>query len=515
MLRAGREGGHRARPRGQDVHGRRRARPRRRDHRRDPRGASSGPRPPTASSSTASRARSRQAEALEDALEELGRCAHRRPAHRGPRRRDRAAAVGPPRLEERPRLPRRVRPAEARGRVRRRRLRAHPARRRQARDHPQAPRGLPRADRAAGRLLRGARPAAPLRRQPPRRRRSTTTSGRRSRRCARLRGDSASDDHPQESPAEIEKMAAAGDDPRRGRCGCSRARSARASPPPSSTQAAERFIRSQGATPAFKGYRGFPGSICASPNSMVVHGIPGPYQLQARRHHLGRRRRHQGRLGRRRRAHVPGRRRSSPVARKLLAVTQRVAVRRRRRSAGPATAWATSPTRSRRASRPRACRSSARSSATGSAARCTRTRRSRTSASPAAARCWRRAWCWRSSRWSPPARHQVRMGDDGWAIYSQDGSLAAHFEFTVAVTADGSARPHALARAGRAGARGRARPARSAGAGRTRGELVLAIVMSALAAAAVGPTPGACPRLVAAAAAAARATPPDPARKGP
>ena len=29
-------------------------------------------------------------------------------------------------------------------------------------------------------------------------------------------------------------------------------------------------------------------------------------------------------------------------------------------------------------------------------------------------------------------RHQVRMGDDGWAIYSQDGSLAAHFEFTVA-----------------------------------------------------------------------------------
>ena len=31
----------------------------------------------------------------------------------------------------------------------------------------------------------------------------------------------------------------------------------------------------------------------------------------------------------------------------------------------------------------------------------------------------------------------VRMGDDGWAVYSQDGSLAAHFEFTVAVTADG------------------------------------------------------------------------------
>jgi methionyl aminopeptidase len=43
--------------------------------------------------------------------------------------------------------------------------------------------------------------------------------------------------------------------------------------------AAERFIRSQGAVPTFKGYRGFPGSICASPNSMIVHGIPGPYRL--------------------------------------------------------------------------------------------------------------------------------------------------------------------------------------------------------------------------------------------
>ncbi len=31
----------------------------------------------------------------------------------------------------------------------------------------------------------------------------------------------------------------------------------------------------------------------------------------------------------------------------------------------------------------------------------------------------------------------VRMGDDGWAVYSEDGSLAAHFEFTVAVTPDG------------------------------------------------------------------------------
>jgi methionyl aminopeptidase len=45
-------------------------------------------------------------------------------------------------------------------------------------------------------------------------------------------------------------------------------------------RAAERFIRSQGGEPAFKGYRGFPGSICASPNSMIVHGIPGGYRLE-------------------------------------------------------------------------------------------------------------------------------------------------------------------------------------------------------------------------------------------
>ena len=33
--------------------------------------------------------------------------------------------------------------------------------------------------------------------------------------------------------------------------------------------------------------------------------------------------------------------------------------------------------------------------------------------------------------------HHVRMGQDNWAVYSQDGSLAAHFEHTVAITAEG------------------------------------------------------------------------------
>ena len=43
---------------------------------------------------------------------------------------------------------------------------------------------------------------------------------------------------------------------------------------------AEEFIRSRGGVPTFKGYRGYPASICTSPNSMVVHGIPGAYTLR-------------------------------------------------------------------------------------------------------------------------------------------------------------------------------------------------------------------------------------------
>ncbi|MFD0872497.1 methionine aminopeptidase [Chlamydia abortus] len=43
---------------------------------------------------------------------------------------------------------------------------------------------------------------------------------------------------------------------------------------------AEEFIRSQGATPSFKGYNGFSGSICASVNEELVHGIPGPRKLK-------------------------------------------------------------------------------------------------------------------------------------------------------------------------------------------------------------------------------------------
>jgi methionyl aminopeptidase len=43
---------------------------------------------------------------------------------------------------------------------------------------------------------------------------------------------------------------------------------------------AEEFIRSHGGRPAFKGYRGFPASICPSVNEEVVHAIPGPRVLR-------------------------------------------------------------------------------------------------------------------------------------------------------------------------------------------------------------------------------------------
>jgi methionyl aminopeptidase len=42
---------------------------------------------------------------------------------------------------------------------------------------------------------------------------------------------------------------------------------------------ADEFITSRGAYPTFKGYRGYPAALCTSPNDMIVHGIPGPYAL--------------------------------------------------------------------------------------------------------------------------------------------------------------------------------------------------------------------------------------------
>ena len=151
-------------------------------------------------------------------------------------------------------------------------------------------------------------------------------------------------------------------------------------------EAAEDYIRSEGGVPTFKGYRGFPAAICTSPNSMVVHGIPGPYELEdgdlisvdvgvtldgfvadsAFTFAVG---------------EVDG------EAERLLEVGQAAL------AAGIDAGARGQPRPGHLGRRPaddrggRASPSSARSSATGSAARCTRSRRSRTSASRAAARC--------------------------------------------------------------------------------------------------------------------------------
>jgi methionyl aminopeptidase len=80
------------------------------------------------------------------------------------------------------------------------------------------------------------------------------------------------------SAAEIEKIAKAGRVVRQ----CLDMLAAAAKPGVSTKELdrmAEEFIRSKGGVPTFKGYRGFPGSICASPNDMVVHGIPGATRL--------------------------------------------------------------------------------------------------------------------------------------------------------------------------------------------------------------------------------------------
>jgi methionyl aminopeptidase len=80
------------------------------------------------------------------------------------------------------------------------------------------------------------------------------------------------------TPEEIERMAAAGAIQAR----CLRMLAAKCRPGLTTADldiAAERFIASQGAEAPFKGYRGFPASICTSLNSMVVHGIPSAQEL--------------------------------------------------------------------------------------------------------------------------------------------------------------------------------------------------------------------------------------------
>ena len=200
-------------------------------------------------------------------------------------------------------------------------------------------------------------------------------------------------------------------------------------------QAAERFIRSQGAEPAFKGYRGFPGSICASPNSMIVHGIPGPYKVDrgdilsvdigvildgwvadgARTFPVGA---------------------ISPVARKLLAVTEEslfVAVEQCR--VGNRLGDVSHAIQERVEA---AGLSIVRTLVGHGIGRSMHEEPQIPNyGSPGTGIPLEEGMVLAVEPMVTAGRHAVRIGEDHWAIYSQDGSLAAHFELTIAITAAG------------------------------------------------------------------------------
>jgi methionyl aminopeptidase len=236
------------------------------------------------------------------------------------------------------------------------------------------------------------------------------------------------------SPAEIEKMAAAGAIHARTmkliagkiREGVSTAEL---------DQAAEKYIRSQGAVPSFKGYRGFTGSICASPNAMVVHGIPGPYRL--------------GRcdvisidVGVTYDGWVADAAITVPVGPVSPAVRGLLAATREALLAGTEQARSGNHLSDISHAVQRRVESDGLSVI-------------RTLVGHGIGRDMHEDP--QIPNYGEPGRgpelepgmvlaiepmvnagtHRVRVGDDGWAVYSEDGSLAAHFEFTVAVTEDG------------------------------------------------------------------------------
>jgi len=236
------------------------------------------------------------------------------------------------------------------------------------------------------------------------------------------------------TPDQIEQMAAAGAIQAR----CLKMLESKCRPGVTTAEldaAAEKFITSQGAIPSFKGYRGFPGSICASPNSMVVHGIPGSYEVK------------RGDIlsldvGVTYDGWVADAAITVPVgpvspdARKLLDATKAALF------AGAGAAR-------------RGNRLGDVSSAVQRTVETEGLSIIRTLVGHGVGRDMHEDP--QIPNYGEPGRgpeleagmvlaiepmvnvgtHLVRIGDDNWAVYSQDGSLAAHFEFTVAVTEDG------------------------------------------------------------------------------
>ena len=199
--------------------------------------------------------------------------------------------------------------------------------------------------------------------------------------------------------------------------------------------AAEKFIRSQGAEPAFKGYRGFPGSICTSPNSMVVHGIPGPYKLS----------RgdilsidvgvvHDGWVADAARTFPVGS--TSPIATRLLRATEGAlfaAVEQCRpgNRLGDVSHAVQKHVEAEGFSVVRSLVGH------GIGRDMHEDPQIPNFGDPDRGPELEAGMVLAVEPMVTAGRHAVRMGDDHWAIYSQDGSLAAHFEFTIALTDDG------------------------------------------------------------------------------
>jgi methionyl aminopeptidase len=236
------------------------------------------------------------------------------------------------------------------------------------------------------------------------------------------------------SPAEIEKMAAAGAIHARAmkliagkiREGVSTAEL---------DQAAEKFIRSQGAVPSFKGYRGFTGSICASPNAMVVHGIPGPYRLgkgDVISIDIGVT--YDGWVADGAVTFPVGP--ITPVAAKLLEVTRQslfdaVEACRPGNHLGDVSHAVQKTVEAQGMSVVRSLVGH------GIGRDMHEDPQIPNYGAPGSGPLLEAGMVLAVEPMTTAGRHMVRMGDDGWAIYSQDGSLAAHFEFTIAITPDG------------------------------------------------------------------------------
>jgi methionyl aminopeptidase len=200
-------------------------------------------------------------------------------------------------------------------------------------------------------------------------------------------------------------------------------------------EAAEKFIRSQGAEPAFKGYRGFPGSICASPNSMIVHGIPGSYTLT------------RGDIlsidvGVVREGWVADAARTfavgpvSPVAHKLLLTTEQ-SLYRAVEQCRPGNRLG-DVSHAVQAHVEAAGLSVVRTLVGHGIGRSMHEEPQIPNyGNPGTGVMLEEGMVLAVEPMVTAGRHAVRVGDDHWAIYSQDGSLAAHFEFTVAITAEG------------------------------------------------------------------------------